>query len=76
MRWEADSFLKWTEYPWWLRWLICLIPIGIAIVMLANGRFMYWLWGIGGVLCLINLYLTWNEILDRFMPRKGHDDDR
>lgn len=74
MRWEAHSFLNWTEYPWWLRWLVCLIPLTIAGIMLANGRFMYWLWGIGGVLTLINLYLTWNEILDHIMPRKDKDD--
>jgi len=70
MRWEADNFLTWTEMPWWLRWLICLIPITIAGIALAMGRFMIWIWAISGLLVLINVFLTIRDILDVYMPRR------
>jgi hypothetical protein len=70
MRWLADDFLKWVDMPWWLRWLICLALVGIALIVLAAGRFLIWLWAICGVLTLINVFLTIRDILDVYMPRK------
>lgn len=69
MRWEADNFLKWTEMPWWLRWIVCLIPIGVGIAGLAAGRIWLWVWAIAGLLCLINLFLTWRDVLDYLQHR-------
>lgn len=65
----AGLITWWMDRPWWLRWLICLAT-------LALGLFDYWLTGIALLLLVLNLYLSWNEILDRLMPRKGHDDER
>jgi hypothetical protein len=70
MRWLADDFLKWVDMPWWLRWLICLVLVGIALVVLAAGKFLIWLWAFCGVLVLINVFLTIRDILDVYMPRQ------
>ena len=53
----------WMDRPWWLRWIICLSTL---VLGLAD----FWLLGIGALLLVINLFLTWNEILDHIMPRK------
>ena len=53
----------WMDRPWWLRWIICLPTLGL-------GLFEVWLFGVGVLLLVINLFLTWNEILDVIMPRK------
>lgn len=54
----------WMDRSWWLRWLICL-------GMLVAGAFLsLWVFVIGGLLTIVNLFLTWNEVLDRFLPRR------
>lgn len=35
-----------------IRFCIALVPLGIAGLMLANGRFWPWGWAVGGVLVL------------------------
>jgi hypothetical protein len=52
-----EFFAWWFERPWWLRWLVALIPIAIGLVRLAMGWFWPWAFAVGGVLVLINLYL-------------------
>ncbi|MCC6464305.1 MAG: hypothetical protein IT463_03070 [Planctomycetes bacterium] len=70
MRSGGEFMAWWMDLPWWLRWLICLIPLGIAVGMLASGKFWPWGFAVGGILTLINLFLSWGEILDRFFPRR------
>ncbi|MCC7508714.1 MAG: hypothetical protein IT464_05030 [Planctomycetes bacterium] len=70
MRWEADSFLGWAQSAWWVRWLVCAVLVAICSIALAFGRLWLWLWAITGVLVLINVFLSWNDILDRIMPRR------
>ena len=54
----------WMDRPWWLRWMLCLTIFGL-------GFFDLWLLAIGGVLTIVNVFLSWNEIMDHFMgPRK------
>lgn len=54
----------WMDLPWWLRWIICL---GVATV----GFFVsIWIFAVGLVLTVVNVFLSWNEILDVLMPRK------
>jgi hypothetical protein len=67
----GDFFTWWMERPWWLRWLITLLPLGVALVLLvAAERFYYWIWGVGVAMFFINLFVSWGEILDKLMPRK------
>jgi len=67
-----DGFFGWwLERPWWLRWSISLLPLGVALVLLFSlDRFYFWLWGVGAAMCLINLFVSWGEILDAVMGRK------
>lgn len=61
----------WMDRPWWLRWLITLVPLGIvAVQLLAFGGFHIWLLAIGGLMFVVNLFLSWGEILDAITGRK------
>ncbi|MCA8915036.1 MAG: hypothetical protein KDB90_06455 [Planctomycetes bacterium] len=53
----------WMDRPWWLRWIICFASAALCLVT-------WYAVGITLLLLLLNLYLSWNEILDRFLPRK------
>lgn len=54
----------------WLRWLITLVPLVVATILLVSSdRFYPWLWAIGGLMLLVNLFLSWGEILDKVMGR-------
>jgi hypothetical protein len=56
------------QAPWWARRLVCLLVLGVAAIALALGRVWIWVWAIGGVMTLVNLFLSWRDILDRLMP--------
>ncbi|MHC4839378.1 MAG: hypothetical protein ACYTDT_00245 [Planctomycetota bacterium] len=60
-------FVKFADTRWWIRWLINLPAVVLGL--LTN----YWILGVGFVLTVINIYVTMQEVLDRFMPRRGHD---
>jgi hypothetical protein len=60
----------WLDRPWWLRWLIAFIPIVAGLIRLATGWFWPWAFAIGGLMVLVNLFLSWGEILDRLLPRR------
>ena len=61
----------WMDRPWWLRWALCLLPLLIVLVdVILTGSFWMPLGAIGIVLTFVNLFLSWGEILDRFLPRR------
>ncbi|MCF6228514.1 MAG: hypothetical protein L3J82_07645 [Planctomycetes bacterium] len=64
----GNLFLKFADSPWWLRWPICL---GIVAIGLFTS---YWILAVGAVLTVTNIYFSLNDILDKFMPRRGHDE--
>lgn len=51
--------------------MITLIPLVVAIVLLVStDRFYVWPWAIGALMLVVNLFLSWGEILDAIMGRK------
>jgi len=65
----------WMERPWWLRWLITIVPLGVALALLvALERFYFWIWGVALAMFVVNFFLSWGEILDKLMPRRRRDE--
>lgn len=68
---DSGFVIWWMDRPWWLRWLITFVPLGVAVTLLLTAdRFYVWLWAIGGLMFLVNLFLSWSEILDALMGRR------